>query len=232
MMRLSICRLWCFAGFALVGFALPAGASEAEAEAALKQVSDAFKNANLAGVGNLTSGKIGEVLRKLSEPLAKAKAASDEFDLALKAKNIEIRNLLSASLNPIADFEYSWIEGEKIEEKTAEPGVYRARIKFGPSGRAQEEDVEIRREDGVWRISPPAELARQLRGYIPEKEGEESQQLKRQMDALHKLADIFDRVRDAVSKGAITKREQVYLRLIEEIKKEKLLEVLEGKPAQ
>src|SRR5688572_2307012 len=76
------------------------------AEAALAAFKLAVSKGDLKAAAGLTAGEAGEALRRLAEPLAQAKAASDRLDKAAADRKLDFANPFAAALTPFADVQF------------------------------------------------------------------------------------------------------------------------------
>lgn len=166
-------------------------------------------------LGELTAGKEGEILRALTEPLAKAKSASDKFEESLRDKAIPLNNPFAASVMPLTDWQFEVVE---LPRKTGDQIVFLARV--GPRGRTTEEGLIVSDKEGAWRLTAPNDLARTLKPLADAKAMDQHRQ------ALARLAEILTSATDDVNKGNARTPATVLLRLAKLVADAKLPEVL------
>jgi hypothetical protein len=181
---------------------------------ALKAYRKAIEDGDIKAVAALTAGEPGTTLRKLAEPLARAKDASDRLKKALEEKQLKFDNPFAAGLAPLADMEFALVEMGKEGARTV------ARIKVGPRGKGQEETIYLSAEGGGWRLDPPADLAKQLRALAS------TERLERRLKGLDQLARILETVAGEVQNGKLKTSEDILLRLVKLGEEQKLSELL------
>jgi hypothetical protein len=169
--------------------------------AALAGFKTALESGNVKTLSGLAAGKDGDTLRKLADAYTRARAASDRLDNALKEKRILLVNPFAASANPLADLQLD------ILELTKENNQDIARVRFGPRGKTVEETLLLAQESGLWRVSLPAELVKDLRS-LDKKEARD-----RRVQAIDKLAELLDSVAKDVQSGTLKTKESVLLRI-------------------
>lgn len=175
----------------------------------------ALESGDVKTLAELTSGKEGEILRAIAEPLAKARAASDKFDEALRDKSIPLNNPFAANVNPLVDWQFDVVEPpKKVDDKL----VFIAR--FGPRGRTIEEALVASDKEGSWRISAPTDLARTLKPF------HDAKALDQHKEALARLTTILSTAQDDVAKDRARTPAIVLLHLAKLVADNKLAEVL------
>ncbi len=169
--------------------------------AALQAFKTALEKGDLKAVAESAAGESGNILRRLADPIAKAKAASDRLDKALTEKpEIGWQNPFAPGVAPLT--------GQlEIVEIAKEGDSVVARVRYGQAD--QEESLGIRNEGGAWRVDLPAELARALRPLAnPER-------LERRRKELEQLAEVLNSLAADIETGKRKTKEEVILRLIE-----------------
>jgi hypothetical protein len=186
------------------GFGSATDADEASSTQAiaLRSFKTALEAGDVKRVSEHAAGETGAVLRRLAEPLAKAKAASDRLEKALAGKpEIGWQNPFAAGLAPLAGGQLEIVEIAK------EGNLFAARVRYRQA--AQEESIGIRNEDGAWRIDLPQELAKELRPL------RDPDRLEKRRKLLEQLADVLTTLAGDIETGKRKTKEEVTLRLLE-----------------
>jgi hypothetical protein len=169
---------------------------------ALQSLKTALEAGDVKQVSEHAAGETGAVLRRLADPLAKAKAASDRLDKALAGKpEIGWQNPFAAGLAPLAGAQLEIVEIAK------EGNLFAARVRYRQA--AQEESIGIRNEDGAWRIDLPQELAKELRPL------RDPDRLDKRRKLLEQLAEVLTTLAGDIESGKCKTKEEVTLRLLE-----------------
>jgi hypothetical protein len=170
--------------------------------AALQALKAAIEKGDVKALAQNAAGEPGVILRRLADPFAKAKTASDRLDKALMEKaEIGWRNPFSSGLTPLTGARLEIVEIGK------EGSDFVARVRFGQAD--QEESLGIRNESGSWRVDLPAELVRALRPLgKPER-------LDRRRTELEQLTDVLNSLAADIESGKRKTKEAVMLRLLE-----------------
>src|SRR5262249_15650575 len=180
-MRVSVAFLVLLVG-AGVSLAIADDANVATQAAAMQSFKSALEGGDIKQLSQHAAGETGAILRRLAEPLLKAKAASDRLDKALAAKpEIGWHNPFAAGLAPLA--------GSPTEVVGIARGgrMFCARVRYPQS--PEEETMGIRNEEGAWRIDLPGELAKDLRPLRdPERLDKRRKQLEQLTEVLNALA--------------------------------------------
>lgn len=169
--------------------------------------------ADVTSFASLTAGPMGASLRKLAPALQKAQTASDALSKALSEKPA------LGLLNPLAD-EFNPLKGYQLELIEMTPGKeeHLARVRIGLPGRLKEETLSVKKEDATFRVSLPSVFLKSVRLMTPDR-------VAKQVDSLNRLADIMTSLAQQVTKGELTTKEAVVLKLSQAIKDVKLGEV-------
>ncbi len=187
---------------ALLGMPSAASAQDDAGAAALAAFKVAVESGSVKDLAPHVAGQAGQVLRRLAEPYARARASAERFEAALAEKNISLENPFAASVRPLADLQLDLLEVSKDRER------HLVRVRFGPRGRAAEEVLVLVQEDGVWRVTLPVALLKDLQPVL---RGNAADQRVRQLET---LADIQDQLARDVSNGSLKNRDDVLLRLL------------------
>ncbi len=175
-------------------------------EAALAAYRQAIEKGDPEAFAGLTAGAPGAALRTMAPALKKAQAASDAFTKALGEKpNLNVTNPFADELNPLRGYQLELIELTKGKDEQL------ARVRFGLANRLQEETLSVKKEGDGYRVSAPSVFVKSIKELTPER-------LKKQVDTLHALAGILNSLAEQVSKGQLTTKEAVLLKLAQAVK--------------
>lgn len=190
------------------------GATDATPDAALKAYQQAIEKGDVESFARLTLGPAGATMRTLAGPLKKAQTASASLSKVLAEKNdkLKLNNPFADDFQPLRDYHFELIEltGGKDE--------YLARIRFGNSTRLNEETVSVKKEGDGFRISLPNAFAKSVALLTQER-------LARQVSTLNTLSGILSDLADQISKGQLTSKEAILLKLANAVRDAKLGEV-------
>lgn len=190
--------------FLLVLLQTPAMAGSPEA--AISAYRQALEKGDLEAFAALTAGAPGATLRTMAPALKKAQAASDAFTKALGEKpNLNVTNPYAEELNPLRGYQLELIELTKGKDEQL------ARVRFGLANRLQEETLSVRKEGDSYRVSAPSVYLKSIKELTPER-------LRKQVDTLNALAGILNSLAEQVSKGQLTTKEAVLLKLAQAVK--------------
>jgi hypothetical protein len=189
-------------GLCLLGLPTTTAAQDDARAAALAAFKAAVESGSVKDLAPHVAGQAGQVLRRLAEPYARARASAERFEAALAEKNISLENPFAASVRPLADLQLDLLEIAKDKEQHV------VRVRFGPRGRAAEEVLALVQEEGAWRVTLPAALMKDLQPVL---RGNAADQRVRQLET---LADIQDQLARDVSNGSLKNRDDVLLRLL------------------
>jgi hypothetical protein len=195
---------------AMMALMVGAGVSSADADdanfatqaAAMQAFKSALESGDIKQVSQHAAGETGAILRRVSEPLLKAKAASDRLDKALAAKpEIGWHNPFAAGLAPLA--------GSQLEvvEIAREGNLFVARVRYRQS--PQEETIAIRNEEGAWRVDLPSELAKDLQPL------RDPERLDKRRKQLEQLTEVLAALAADIESGKRKTKDEVTLRLLE-----------------
>lgn len=187
---------------ALLGVPGTAAAPDDARASALAAFKAAVESGSVKDLAPHVAGQAGQVLRRLAEPYARAKASAERFETALAEKNIALENPFAASVRPLADLQFDLLEIARDTEQHV------VRVRFGPRGRAAEEVLVLVQEDGVWRVTLPAALLKDLQPVL------RKNAVDQRVRQLESLADIQDQLARDVSNGSLKNRDDVLLRLL------------------
>lgn len=189
-------------GLCLLGLPTTTAAQDDARAAALAAFKAAVESGSVKDLAPHVAGQAGQMLRRLAEPYARARASAERFEAALAEKNISLENPFAASVRPLADLQLDLLEIAKDKEQHV------VRVRFGPRGRAAEEVLALVQEEGAWRVTLPAALMKDLQPVL---RGNAADQRVRQLET---LADIQDQLARDVSNGSLKNRDDVLLRLL------------------
>lgn len=175
-------------------------------EAALSAFRQAIEKGDPEAFANLTAGPAGTTLRSMSPALKKAQTASEAFTKALGEKPaLNVTNPFTDELNPLRGYQFELIELTKGKEE------YLARVRFGLANRLQEETLSVKKEGEGYRVSAPSVYLKSIKELTPER-------VKKQIETLTALAGILNSLADQVSKGQLTSKETILLKLAQAMK--------------
>ncbi|MCS6975825.1 MAG: hypothetical protein NZM31_02290 [Gemmatales bacterium] len=186
----------------LVGLTAASAAQDDARAAALAAFKTAVESGSVKDLAPHVAGKPGQVLRRLAEPYAKARTAAERFETALAEKNIALENPFAASVRPLADLQVDVLEITKDKDR------HLVRVRFGPRGRTNEEVLGLVEEEGAWRVTLPAALAKDLEPALRDNAAD---QRARQLET---LSEILDQLARDVSNASLKTRDDVLLRLL------------------
>jgi len=176
------------------------------AEATLAAYRQAIEKGDPEAFAALTAGAPGTALRTMAPALKKAQAASDAFTKALGEKpNLNVTNPFADELNLLRGYQFELIELTKGKDEQL------ARVRFGLANRLQEETLSVKKEGDGYRVSAPSVYLKSIKELTPER-------LKKQVDTLNALAGILNSLAEQVSKGQLTTKEAVLLKLAQAVK--------------
>lgn len=183
------------------------------AEGALAAYRSAIDKGDVEAFARLTAGPSGNTLRTLAPPLKKAQIASEAFTKALGDKPA------LGLTNPLAD-DFNPLKGYLLEIIELTPGKDEqlARVRFGTIGRLHEETLSIKKEGETFRISLPGAYLKSVRLITPER-------LSKQVEGLNSLTSILNDLAQQVTKGELTSKEAILLKLAQAVRDAKLAEV-------
>ena len=182
-------------------------------EAALKAYQKAIESSDAEAFARLTAGPAGTTLRALAPALKKVQIASEALTKALGEKPaLNTSNPFANELNPLQGYRFELIELTKSKDD------YLARVRFGLANRLQEETVIIKKEGNTYRISAPGTFLKSLKEMTPER-------LKKQVDSINALTGILTRLAEQVSKGELSSKESILLKLAKDIKEAGIAEL-------
>jgi hypothetical protein len=189
----------------------------------VQKMQTALQQHNLKALAEVATLPQANILKDLSEPLEKARTASDRLDKVVREQlKIAYAHPFAASLSPFADRHLELVEIAKDGTQLL------ARVRYGTAGRAQEETIGIYPVDGVYRADLPAEIVRMLQKLARPagpNDPPEAAPLRREIKRLEKVADILNTLADEIEKQKKwTTRETVTLRLLELVEEKKLAE--------
>ncbi|MFT3882386.1 MAG: hypothetical protein QM703_22385 [Gemmatales bacterium] len=175
-------------------------------EAALSAYRQAIDKGDPEAFANLTAGVPGNTLRSMAPALKKAQAASDAFTKALGEKPaLNVTNPFANELNPLQGYQFELIELTKGKDE------HLARVRFGLANRLQEETLSVKKEGDGYRVSAPSVYLKSIKELTPER-------LKKQVDSLNALAGILNNLAEQVSKGQLTTKEAILIKLAQAVK--------------
>jgi hypothetical protein len=196
-------------------------ATTTNAAGALAAFKVAVERGDVAALAAVTAGDTGVALRKIAPRHAKAREASDRLDrLVAERAELSFKNPFTAGLQPLADLQCDILELSESGAATSGAKPALARLRFGPRGKAQEEAIFVRNEQGTWRIELPGMLAKQLQPLTG------SERLDRQLKGLEKLAELLEALTKEVQAGTLKTKEAVTLRLVGLVNEYGLTELL------
>lgn len=178
-------------------------------EAALSAYRQAIEKGDPEAFANLTAGPAGNTLRSMAPGLKKAQVASDAFTKALGEKPaLNVTNPFADELNPLRGYQFELIELTKGKDE------HLARVRFGLANRLQEETLSVKREGDGYRVSAPSVYLKSIKELTPER-------VKKQIETLTALAGILNNVAEQVTKGQLTTKEAILLKLAQAVKEMK-----------
>jgi hypothetical protein len=184
-------------------------ASPTTPEAALSAYRQAIEKGDPEAFANLTLGAAGTTLRSMAPALKKAQAASDAFTKALGEKPaLNVTNPFADELNPLRGYQFELIELTKGKDE------YLALVRFGLANRLQEETLSVKKEGEGYRVSAPSVYLKSIKELTPER-------LKKQIESLTALSGILTSLAEQVSKGQLTTKEAIVLKLAQAVKEMK-----------
>lgn len=175
-------------------------------DATIQAFRAAIAKADVEAFANLTGGPPGATLRKMAFAIKKAQTASDAFSKALADKPaLGVSNPFANNLNPLTGYLL------EVIELTPGKDQHLVRVRFGTTGKLQEETLSIRKEDDTFRVSLPSAYLKSVNSITPE-------QLSRQIETLGKLTTQLTSLTEQVTKGELATKEAVLLKLAQAVK--------------
>lgn len=191
----------------------PAPATPLAAANAFKR---ALEQSDLAALSELTAGPLAAPLRALGGPLAKARAAADRLDNALKDKpTVAFTNPFSPSLQPFAGVRFEILEVVKERDQQV------VRVRHAAKGMpVREEQLLVAADGPTWRLQLPATLQQQVQALIGD-----PAHLKRETQALEAVAAILNRLAEEIEKNQLQTKADAVARLLQLMQESKLSEL-------
>lgn len=182
----------------------------ATADRALTQYKQAIEKADIDSFARLTAGPGGNTLRTLTPALKKALTASDAFSKALGEKPaLGLSNPFANEFNPLRGYQFDLVE------LTPGKDDHRALVRFGQQNRLREETLSVKKEGDGYRISLPSVFLKSVGQYTPER-------LSKQVESMNALASILTKLAEQVSKGELTTKEAILIKLSQMVKEAKI----------
>jgi hypothetical protein len=201
---------------------LPTATTPAAGPATPLAAAQAFKRAleqsDLAALSELTAGPLATPLRSLGGPLAKARAAADRLETALKEKPaLALTNPFAPSLQPFAGVRFEILEVVKERDQQL--------VRVRHAARAmpiREEELLLTADGANWRLQLPATLRQQVQELIGHPE-----RLQREMEALEAIAAILNRLAEEIEKNRVQTKADAVARLLQLMHESKLSDLYE-----
>lgn len=182
-------------------------------EAAVSAYRQAIEKGDAELFAKLTAGPAGATLRTLAPSLKKAQTASEALSKALSDKPaLNLSNPLADEFNPLRGYQFELIE------LTAGKDEHLARVRFGQARRLTEETLSVKKEADSYRISLPGVYSKAVQLLTPER-------LAKQVESLNALASIMTSLAEQISKGELTSKEVILIKLAQAVRDAKLVEV-------